>query len=102
MFTRVIPIAQFDDRILTTNDPIRASSITRRNTYELFPLGLCKNVVYKRRYDNLEDLQQSIIQVINNIDDGIIAEATRSVYNGIKNVWRKKMMFSSILFQSCW
>lgn len=35
---------------------------------DFFPLGICKNVVY----DHFEDLQQSIIHAINNIDGRII------------------------------
>lgn len=38
------------------------------------------NVVYKRRYDNLEELHQSTIHANNNIDGRIIARITRSVY----------------------
>lgn len=42
--------------------------------------GYVKIEVYKRRYDDHEDLQQSIIQAFNNIDGEIIARATSGVY----------------------
>ncbi|KAJ8940717.1 hypothetical protein NQ318_014111 [Aromia moschata] len=45
---------------------------------------------YERRYDNLEDLQQRIIDTINTIDGRIIVKATRSVYKRAQNAWSKR------------
>lgn len=70
----------FDGRYLSTNGPIRMPPRSPDITpMDFFFWGFVKSAVYERRYDTLEDLQQSISHAINNIDGRIIAKATRSV-----------------------
>ncbi|KAJ8936648.1 hypothetical protein NQ318_019487 [Aromia moschata] len=82
MFARLIFYYKpFLMRYLSTNGPVcmppRSPIIT---PMDFFFWGYLKNAVYERRYDNLEDLQQRIIDTINIIYGRIIAKATMSVY----------------------
>lgn len=71
----------FNDRYLSTNGPIRMPPRSPDITpMDFFFWGYVKSVVYNRRYDNLDDLQQGIVDAINNINPRTIARVTRSVY----------------------
>ena len=81
---RILLERLFQDRWIATNGPIRwpprSPDITPLDFYFW---GYVKGEVYKRRYANLEELQESIRFIISSIDGRTVLKATR---RALKNV----------------
>lgn len=71
----------FHDRWISTRGPVlwppRSPDLTPLDFYFW---GFLKNEIYKNRYENTNDLQESISNIINNIDGRTILIAVRMVY----------------------